>query len=277
MTKIFYVFGTGPSINDVTEEEWEFLKNKHTISMATFPFSSKRLEAYYSHEGVSLDAYMLNIMKDNEYLDTKLFLAFDESLLLAHNLGFRYRQKTVKTSALFLPSRKPWCIDEPNPPNTFKECRAHTFMQPIFRFRGQLSATINIALLLGATEIRLIGVDLNCSRSFGESNEGMEKWIKNPEYLKIAKELYDNGTKALNSKIDVSPMMEGFDENTMHASVTPYCNPKYWGDKKFRGMDDILKWMHSELYKEGMNGIYTTSKESLPFKSGKLQYKSIME
>jgi len=274
---IYYIFGTGPSIDDITDEEWDFLKDKHTISMSTFPFSGKPLESYYSHERIHLDGYMLKIMRDYGYLNTCLYLSHRDSILYAKSIGFKYIFQIIKGSALFLPSRKPWCIGESAPPHKFNVCRAHTFSSPIFRFRGQLSGVINLALILGANEIRLIGVDLNSSRSFWETDAGMKRWIHTPEQMKIAIELYNEGTDYINAKKSVSPVMKDFNEDTMHVTEIPYSDPERWGEMKFRGMSDVLEWMNNELVEEGKIGIFTTNQKSIPFVEGKLKYKSIME
>ena len=124
MKNTFYVFGTGPSINNITDEEWEYLKEKHTISMSTFPLTGKRLENYYSHERIALDSYMLRILKRNNYIDTNLFISHNQSIVLAIKLGFKSIQPIIKGSALFLPKRLPWYIDESTPPCSFLEYRA---------------------------------------------------------------------------------------------------------------------------------------------------------
>ena len=93
-----------------------------------------------------------------------------------------------------MPTKKPWFIDEPEPPHSFMECRAKNFHQPIFRFRGQLIAVINACLILGATEIRLIGVDLNDQLNFYQYPEYLKKVCKDKEtinyYIEFDKKAY---------------------------------------------------------------------------------------
>lgn len=273
--KKIYIFGTGPSINDITEEEWKFLETQHTMSMSTFPFSGKKTKAYYSHERVKIDSYMINILADYGYFDTKLFISHPESIQLAKSLGFKYIQPIIKGTALF--HGRPWFIDENEPPYTFLETRASTFHDTIFRYRGQLSGAINVALILQTNEIRLIGVDLNSSRSFWESEDTIKRWITNPKYLEIAKILYDEGTVDIQKKMNTNPVMKDFNENIMHVTEIPYSNPKIFKDKQLRKMSDILQWMDRELIREGKAGIFNCSKASLLNKDQKLRYKSIME
>ena len=50
-----------------------------------------------------------------------------------------------------------------------------------------------------------------------------------------------------------------------------------WGNRQLRGMADVLQWIDEEIREEGLNGIYTTSKNSLLYKENKLEYKGITE
>lgn len=274
-----YIMATGPTINDITAEEWGFLKHKHTIGFSDFPYSSKKTEFYVSIEREHIDKKMLYIMALNGFLDTKLLLHIIPSIEYAQSLGFRYIAKIYKKNAFFLPSKKPWFTDEPEPPHKFMECRAHSFHQNLFRFRGQLSAVINVALLLGANEIRLVGVDLNCQKGFYETEyqEGINpKWVKFKDYEQIYNELNTHSKERLKEKMKTK-MFENYNKKTMHTTNLLYVDESRWGDRKLRPMEDVLEWMNKELLEEGKKGIFVSNKKSALYTHHKLEYKEIME
>ena len=276
---IYYIFGSGPTINDITDEEWEFLKNKNTISFACFPYSRKRTEYYFSLEDELIDKCMLTIIANSGYTDTKLLLHKEPSILHALHLGFRYIIKIYKKNALFYPSRKPWFTDELIPPHKFKDCRAHKFNAYLFRFRGQLSAVINSALILGATEIRLIGIDLNCQKNFFETEyqEGPNlRWINDELSTKIYNTLNLKSKEFFKNKLETN-MFKDYDIKTMHSTNIPYVDVKRWGDRKLQTMEKVIEWENNELIGEGLNGIFVSSKKSKLYTDKLLSYKSIMD
>jgi hypothetical protein len=270
---LFYVIAAGPSYMDITEEEWEFLSDKHTLTFTRVPYGSRKFEYYMSIERDYIDKSVLIYMVKLGYLDTKLLLSIPESIKLARELGFKSIRKILKQTFYFMPSRRPWFINESSPPHSFLESRAKNFHQPIFRFRGQLSAAINSALILGATEIRLIGVDLNNQLNFYQYDDILRKVCKDKEtidyYLQYNKEAYKQD---LNDK---EKQFEDFNPDTMHTTNVPLIDSTW--NKPLRGIGDILKWMDKELRNEGLEGIYITNKNSLLYKENKLKYKSIME
>jgi len=267
--------GAGLSYMDITEEEWEYLEDKHTLTFARVPYGSRRFEYYMSIERDYLDKSVLTYMAKLGHLDTKLLLSIPQSIKLARELGFKSIRKILKRTFYFMPSRKPWFVDEENPPHTFIECRAHNFHQPIFRFRGQLIAAINCALILGATEIRLIGVDLNNQKNFYQYEKILRKACKDEEtinyYLNFDKEAFKSD---MDEKTKKYPE---FNPDTMHSTSIPYYEEDRWGKRAMRGVGDIIQWIDSEMHNENMVGIFITSKESLLYKQCKLKYKSIME
>lgn len=258
---------------DITEEEWKYLEDKHTLTFARVPYGSRKFEYYMSIERDYLDKSVLEYMAKLGYLDTKLLLSIPQSIKLARKLGFKHIRKIFKQTFYFLPSRKPWFIDEPNPPHTFKECRAHTFHQPIFRYRGQLIAAINCSLILGATEIRLIGVDLNNQKNFYQYEDILRKVCKDEStidyYLNFDKEAF---------KLDIlekTKKYPEFDINTMHTTDIPIYEEEKWGKRKLRGVSDVIEWIDKSMKEEGLEGIYITNKNSVLYKNNKLRYKPI--
>jgi hypothetical protein len=268
---LYYIFGAGLSYMDVTEDEWKYLEDKHTLTFARVPYGSRKFEYYMSIEREYADESVLRYMAKLGYLDTKLLLSIPQSINLARELGFKHIRKITKQTFYFMPSRKPWTTDEPEPPHSFYESRARNFHQPLFRFRGQLSAAVNSALILGATEIRLIGVDLNDQLNFYQYEDILRKVCKDEEtincYLQHNKETFGNEVS------DKQKQYQEFNPDTMHTTNTPLMDLTW--NRPLRGISDVLEWMDKEMKKESLEGIYITNKNSLLYKENKLQYRSI--
>lgn len=271
---LFFVIAAGPSYMDVSEGEWEYLKNKHTITFSRVPYGSRNTEYYFSIERYYLDKEVLSYIAKLGYLDTKLLLSIPKSLKLARELGFKHIRKIIKQNFYFMPSRQPWFTDEPEPPHSFYETRAKNFHQPLFRFRGQLSAVINACLILGATEIRLIGVDLNNQKNFYQYPEYLkeickDEWTIN-RYLLLERNKYESSLKLF---VDGNPK---FNPNNMHTTNTPITEDR-WKGRMIRGIADVIEWMDKSMREEEMRGIYVTNKNSLLYKQNKIEYKGIMD
>ena len=271
---LFYIIAAGESFIDVTEDEWNYLCNKHTISFTRVPYGSRKTEYWFSIEREYIDEAVLRYMVKLGNTDTKLLLYLPESIQLARKMGFKSIRKIRKETFYFMPSRRPWFIDEPNPPHKFSECRAYNFHQPIFRFRGQLIAVVNACLILGATEIRLIGVDLNNQANFYDTDY-LEKCCKDKETIQKYKEHVKlRHQSAVETVINNT---DNYNPETCHSTNIPLYEKDRWGNRQLRGVADILQWINSEMIEEGMEGIFTTSKNSLLYIQQKLRYKTIME
>ena len=274
--KISYVIAAGSSYMDVTEEEWKYLEDKHTITFARVPYGSRKTEYYFSIERDYTDKSVLKYMAKLGYLDTKLLLYIPQSIKLARELGFKSIRKILKQSVLFLPSRQPWFMDESEPPHKFIECRAKNFHQPIFRYRGQLIAVINACLILGATEIRLIGVDLNDQWNFYDNYDYLERVCKDKYTIDVYKK--HNSSRMVKDryagKKDENP---DYDPTKMHTTNMPIYNRDRWGNRPIRGVADLVQWMNKEMIEEGMEGIFITNKNSLLYKENKLRYRGIID
>ena len=273
---IFYIFGAGPSFMDITKEEWDYLQDKHTMAFARVPYSSKKFEYYFSIERIEQDRSVLNYISKMGYLDTKLLLSIPESMMIAKELGFKKIIKLMKQNYYFLPSKRPWFIDEPTPPNTFQETIAKNFRQPIFRFRGQLTAAINACLILGAKEIRLCGIDLNTQYNFYENMDYLKEICKDEKTI-TEWEDYLNSVILKKQETDMFYYNKDFDAVKMHITEMPMTDQLKFGDRQMRGISDIIQWMDKELRNEGHNGIYITTKERKLYKDNKLRYRGIME
>lgn len=252
--------GTGPTINEITQEEWDFLEKQHTIGFGEFSFSRKKLEYYLSIERSWGDIPMMMIMKKDNQMDTTLILGVTESIRFALNAGFKNIIQTFKGTALFPPDNLPWFEDE-EPPNKILECMAPSFRYPLFRFRGSLTAVINSALILGAEEIRLCGIDLYSQDDFYDD----PKWRP------------DSFTQNLYEQVSIAQQKHLIKKEDMHKTAQPYIDGNRWGEKKLRNITDVLERIDKEMVEVDLSGIFTTNKKSLLYTQNKLQYKGIMD
>jgi len=270
---IFYIIGAGPSFLDVTEEEWKYLEDKNTITFARVPLGGHKTKYYFSIERYSVDKDMLEYLKYLGHEDTKLLLSIPDSQKLARELGFKDIQRVIKGNFYFMPSRRPWFIDETEPPCSFYETRAKHFRQPLFRYRGQLTAIINACLILGATEIRLIGIDLNNQWAFYDDIDYVKSVCDSEYHINNFINFYNYYVNEMLPK-DTYRNQE-FNPNKMHTTnIVEYEKEKY-GERGQRGVSDLLEWMSKEMKKEGMEGIYITNKKSYLYKNNKLDYREI--
>ena len=264
---------TGPSVNNITKEEWKYLKDKNTLAFAGFPFSLIKTKYYLSVEGKKVDKSFIDTIFLCRYLDTKLLLFTPSSIEHAIKRGFNVIPIQKGPGLAF--NYRGWFMDEEKPPCEFKKCRAFNFNQPLFKFRGQLSAAINAALVLGATEIRLVGVDMNCMDHFYDNRE---RWSKDNILDALYQQVAYINDGSLERKQKLKPeMFKDFDPKKMHTTSIPYQKNGLWNNRALRGMPDCIQWMDQELRKEGLSGIYTTSKKSALYIENKLQYKKISD
>ena len=277
MNDTFYIIGGGPSFLDVTEDEWKFLENKNTIQFARVPYGSRKPKYYLSIEHVEADKSVLSYMAKLRWFDVRLLLYNYESLKYAKKLGFKYIKKINKGNFYFMPSRRPWFVDD-DPPCSYYTTRAKSFRQPLFRFRGQLNAVVNACLILGAKEIRLIGIDMNDQYNFyvRDDYKHLNELCKDEYTIQEFKEYMNSkyATERLKSKNQFNP---NWNPEKMHTTNMPYCEYDKYGDKKMVGMEDLLSWEDDEIRKEGMRGIFTTSKNSILYKHNKLEYRGIRD
>jgi len=263
MKNVMYILASGPSIADITDEEWKFLEDKKTLGIGGFPYSNRKTTYYMNIETPEICKQYIEVIYMNGFIDTTLISPYIKSMILANALGFKKFIPIITGTALFMPDRKGWFMDEEYPPHKFKNCRANKFYQPLFRFRGSLSAAINLSLLLHADEIRLVGVDLASHEHFYNEN------------INISKDKYDK--RISSRKYSYAKSGFDFDEKTMHSTDIPYRDVSRWGNRLLRPISDVIQWMNQELLEEGHNGIFITSKKSKLYIENKLEYKSITD
>jgi len=266
-SNIFYILAPGKSINNITEEEWKFLEDKNTISFSNFVFTNKKSKYHFSYENPITDRIHLEQMKKNGFLDTHLLLGIRQSIRYAKELGFRNITKIIKGPSM--PFKGPWKLSEPSPILKFKECRNYSFNEPMFRYRGSLSSVIVTSLILGANEIRLVGVDLNSQYYFFHNN--LERWCRDKDDEERINFIINNQERLIKKRLNDNTMVSNF--NPLISNDT---NEVYnWNGIKIRGMGDLILWIDKELREEGFNGIYITNKNSKLF--NELDYKEIMD
>lgn len=266
--KTIYVIGTGPSINNITDREWEYLKDKETISFGGFPFSGIETKYYQVWEAQWFDPLMIRIISDNNF-NTTLILDMNkgDDLNLAKELGFEIIP-TRKNRALF--PNGGWFKDEEKPICSLKNVFTTKFSDGLFRFRGSLTTVINASIILGANEIKLLGIDLNSAYDFYDD---VEKWIK-PEHRKYYYSINEKKKERFLRKKKTRPdMFNNFNSDTMHTTSIPYI---YEG-RQLRGIHEFIEFVDKELRREGKGKIYITNKESLLYKENRLKYKSITD
>jgi len=271
---IFYIIAPGPTLNNLTEEEWEFLKDKNTLAISCTPFTGKYFKYYMTYESAESTNKFLDMINEDGYLSTSLLLGNEEDIKYALELGFKNIYKVFKGRGKSFRG-KFWFADEEKPPEKLKDCIASNFNQPLFRYRGSLAATINAALILGAKEIRLVGVELNNMKHFYDGVE--KKWTNDPIRIEEIKNYHKDYLKTIEIKKKRNKKrMEGFDPNTMHTTAMKYPN-KLWGNRYLMGMPRVIDWMDDELRETGFKGIYITNKSSILYKDNLIEYKNIME
>ena len=274
---IYYIIGGGESFLDVTEEEWKFLEDKHTIQFARVPYGNRKTEYYLSIERVVADKSVLKYMASQGWFDVKLLLYNTESVEYARELGFKFIQPIIKRCSIYMPMRLPWFVDEPKPPTNYYTTRAKNFKQPLFRYRGQLSAVINACVILGAKEIRLVGIDMNNQWNFyvRDNYKYLDLLCNNQETIDEFKN-YMEEKNAIQRLKDKSKLNKDYNPNIHHTTnIEVYENR--WGNTPMRGMSDVLEWTSDEMKNEGMRGIFITNKNSILYKDCKLDYKRIVD
>lgn len=166
MMKI-YILATGPSINDITKKEWQYLKTQITMGVSWFakhPFFQPTY--HYFHEYNQRTKMLQWIEKWNKtvFITTEQHLIPDQAKKEGRYI---YIKHTPFKEAFH---GKTWKIGEP-PPEPFESVWAKSFDEYLFGFRGSLIAAVNAASVLGATDIYLCGVDLYDRTHFYKKEE----------------------------------------------------------------------------------------------------------
>ena len=163
--KTIYIMASGPSINDITEGQWRYLKTQHTLGIShfykknwepTYYFSLEQTE-HHSQIKMILNHYIRNNWKTELYFNreaepwVKITVPFTWVSIgdwqVAWDGGY-------------------WSTEDINPPCSFDKVWAKTLKDKLFVYRGTTMGAINLATVLGAIKIVLCGVDMNDESHF---------------------------------------------------------------------------------------------------------------
>ncbi|HPM74291.1 MAG TPA: hypothetical protein PLA71_01050 [Saccharofermentans sp.] len=170
-----YVLGTGPSINEITENEWNYLKNQNTFGFSWFFKKGFAPNWYYTHENDHQPERLRKTILENpeKWSRTKVILGKTDNHQI--KLPFPNLYATaVASNHLKAFNGQQWPHQFPEPPISFENFWAKSFERPLCGFRGQLAAVINAAHILGASEIALCGIDLYDNSHFYPDEEGSQ-------------------------------------------------------------------------------------------------------
>lgn len=169
----FYIVATGPSINDLTQTQRDIITNGESLSFSHIPFANIKTKYYMLCEDLESCMMGLNKAIENKYTDS--ILISNKLEVVKHSMVNGYKKvkfiRVGRTGRAFNGST--WFDGMPKPDSILPKFGS-SFRQELFNFRGQLSVAINIAYLLEATDIRLVGVDLNNNKHFYDSNPDLK-------------------------------------------------------------------------------------------------------
>jgi hypothetical protein len=171
MNKKIFLLATGQSINDITEEQWEYIKSHDSIGVSWFYKKGFETTYYYTHEYDKQPSCVANNILNNNW-KTKVFFGtievsgeklnyINSSYTTFNSFKDKLNCEEVKFSHwLSAWNGKPWLINEDKPPLSFKEIWANEKNDVLFGFRGTMMCALNLCSVLGYDEIILCGVDL---------------------------------------------------------------------------------------------------------------------
>lgn len=238
-----YILGSGKSVLDVTDKEWEEVDKHDSIGFNhwyvhsheptfydlsylanDYKFGDKENDMFYQASTKhSKSKFILNHnslpeqlsnFKDNDYFKIHInhFDLFESNLDKIESCNVDEIGKHAKY----------WTLDFFNHFN-----HPHGQLLPnsnfIYKSRGQLFATIQLAVLLGYKDIRLIGIDLNSESKFQDYIEGSPNCSRSVGY----------GGENLAQR--VSAIENAKDENGVHSTA------QQTKDKDYLGIDNLIR------------------------------------
>lgn len=157
----FYILATGPSINDITNKEWKFLKTQNTMGISWFAKKNWPTKYFYFHEGhqrKTLHILMKHPNWRNTYFITTKAHKLPEGTIKRYNITHTPWKDAFNGES--------WYMYQEEPPASFDQVWAKYFDETLFGFRGTLVASLNAAHILGGDEFFLCGVDLLDNKHF---------------------------------------------------------------------------------------------------------------
>lgn len=240
--KKVYILGCGESINKVSSEEWAEIENNVSIGVNYF----------YCHD-FKTDINLIEFGKSQEAINClNLYLEYSSNITAIHARHKFFSKKDIsilKNKNKF--EYSPLVLRSTN--NDFiKRILKSLFGKRLIHHCSNIDCAISLAVLLGAKEISLVGVDLNNSKYFwDEKNEPnfLERNIK----IAIEKDYLEDNIKR--KGVHATLNKEIMDKNT---SLT---------------IDEYLKLLNNLLNEMGVK-LFISNKNSRL--ASILEYKSIL-
>lgn len=171
--KVIYVLGTGPSINDITEEEWEHVRNSNSIGFSWFFKKGFEPDFYYTHENDHQPKMLAQTIIESKWEKVKVILGCTDGIFINDPNPFPNLVKRVNTSNfIFSFAGQKWINEDKFPPVPINYWWSKDWSTTLCGFKGQLSAVLNICDILKADEIRLCGIDLYDNTHFYPDEQG---------------------------------------------------------------------------------------------------------
>tara|TARA_Y100000389_G_scaffold204114_1_gene255078 strand:+ start:903 stop:2843 length:1941 start_codon:yes stop_codon:yes gene_type:complete len=264
-----YILGSGPSILDITKEEWNHIKNHNSIGfnhwyahgyeptfydlsyLADNDFKGKDSNMYYQASVRCKNSkFILNkqITPNNlEYFKNNIhskihvnhFDFFDQDMSLINN----EKSTNIGTHASYWTEEFFKVFNNPKGELLPNE-------NYIYKSRSQLFATIQICVLLGYNDIRLVGIDLNSESKFQDN-------LPNAPYSSKSPYSSDKTLESRNHHMNNAKELGGV-HNTAQGTK----------DKDYLGIHKLIYIFEQNCLKRIGVSLTATNKKSLMVKAG---------
>ncbi|MDH3974319.1 MAG: hypothetical protein OEV42_08570 [Deltaproteobacteria bacterium] len=167
---IIFLFCSGPSVNDLTREEWDIIKANDSFGL-NYAFLTKFPMTFYylGYEPSSNEILYHSFSKEiREIYENTLWFVPTKVV---------YRLTHPRTEPKFFPINPKLTLFEMPPAITFEDDRpfkSDDFQQSLL-YRGSLGVGMHLIDLLGYKKIVLLGVDLHTYKHFYDDNEVMQE------------------------------------------------------------------------------------------------------
>jgi hypothetical protein len=169
-SETLFIFGSGPSINDLTPDQWAHIQRHDTLGL-NFAFLTKRPMTYFylGYEPDSKDSIFNNFTSDVRelYKDTLWFYPTFNYYRLLHPLTIpEFFPPNVKIANFRFPTPINLLNDRPFMAEDFKKS---------LTYRGVMGVGLHLADILNYKKIVLLGVDLHTYRHFFDEIETIKE------------------------------------------------------------------------------------------------------
>ncbi len=207
-TNKLYILGSGSSINDITEDEWNTIKKHDSIGVNYFYFHKFRPSAHFVELGKSQTAFdcihkFLLCNKERTepvFMQIRHLINNEITLRSSKNRVYLYSPTTMQSKNIDILRQY------------LKSCYIPFWSgSPLIHHSSTLDCVINFAVRQGYKEICLVGVDLNNNRYF---------WDLSPDDMH-----YREAINAVNDDYKIANWVRN--ENSCHATVNKELTNKY--------------------------------------------------